>query len=400
MNISKIKKVYTSPIVATALALFAMLFGSGNIAIPLGLGRDMGSMAGYAMIGFFLTAVLVPILGIVAMALYEGDYQAFAERAGRIPGKLIVALCLIVMGPLCVIPRCIAISYLAIQWIIPQLSLLSFSILTTLVLFAMTIRKNAVVGILSRYLGPLKLVLLSAVIAKGFFVAPVVAPCLVHGWGTFTRGMLEGYGTLDLLGVIFFSGFLLANIKYDEQGAVRSRRSLLKLLIAAGALGAVLLGSLYAGFILVSASQSGAQVCLAAQEGQLLSILATIILGAGGGTLASVTLALACLTTAVALTTIFAEYMTKECAAWSLPYPVSLGITLVVAAFFANYGFDGIKSILLPIVSVLYPALIVLTITNIFYKAWHIECGKLPFYGTLVFALIFQTMWVYVRNYF
>lgn len=392
MNVARAKHALTSPIIATALALFAMLFGSGNIALPLGLGRDMGSMALYAMIGFFLTAVLVPILGIIAMALYDGDYQQFAQRAGYIPGKLIVALCLTVMGPFCIIPRCIALSYLAIQWIIPQLSLLYFTLFSALFLFFVTKRKNAVVGILSRYLGPLKLLLLSAVIMKGFFTTSQVAPCLLNGWGTFARGIFEGYGTLDLLSIIFFSGFLLANIKKDSHGNVRTHKELLKLLIKAGALGAMLLGVLYAGFIIVAALQSGTQQCIAAEEGQLLSVLATIILGAGGGMLASITLALACLTTAIALTTIFAEYLSTELQSFNmpLPYQYALLITVSVAAFFANYGFAGIKAMLLPIVVVLYPALIVLTCTNIIYKMWHIDLGKFPFYLTLLIAFIIQ----------
>jgi branched-chain amino acid:cation transporter, LIVCS family len=390
MTFSTIRKLYYSPVVATALALFAMLFGSGNIAIPLGLGRDVGSMATYAMIGFFLAAVMVPVLGIIAMGLYEGDYQAFMERTGTIPGKLIVALCLFVMGPLCIIPRCIALSYLAISWIMPDISLFTFAFCVSCLIFLITIRQNAVVGILSRYLGPIKLILLLAVIVKGFFTEPLVAPCFLTGWKTFSRGIFEGYGTLDLLGVIFFSGMLLHNIKQDEQGHVRSARAKLKLLIKAGALGAILLGILYAGFIVVASLQSGTEACLVAQEGQLLSVLATIILGAGGGTLASITLALACLTTAVALTTIFADYLTHQLVRFSVPYKISLLITLMIATAFANYGFAGIKALLLPIVVVLYPALIVLTCTNILYKMWNVECGKFPFYITLFIALVFQ----------
>lgn len=390
MNIARIKTTLQSPIIATALALFAMLFGSGNIALPLGLGRDMGSMALYAMIGFFLTAVLVPVLGIIAMALYDGNYQEFAQRAGYIPGKLIIALCLTVMGPFCIIPRCIALSYLAVQWIVPQLSLFYFSLFTGLFLLCLTIRKNAVVGILSRYLGPIKLILLSAVILKGLFVTASPAPCFLSGWGTFARGIFEGYGTLDLLGVIFFSGFLLKNIQRDSAGNVRTHKELLKLLIKAGSLGALLLGILYAGFIIVAAIQSGASECIVAEEGQLLSVLATIILGAGGGILASITLALACLTTAVALTTIFAEYLSTEIQAFSIRYPHAVVITLAVATFFANYGFAGIKAMLVPLVVVLYPALIVLTCTNIIYKMWHIDLGKFPFYLTLLIAFIIQ----------
>src|SRR5438876_8400254 len=90
-----------SPLFATAFALFAMLFGTGNIVFPLGLGRSVGPLALYAMIGFVVTAVLIPVIGIVAMALYDGDYQSFLQRAGKVPGTIMVVICMALMGSFC-----------------------------------------------------------------------------------------------------------------------------------------------------------------------------------------------------------------------------------------------------------------------------------------------------------
>lgn len=385
------KKLIQSPVVATALALFAMLFGSGNIALPLGLGRDLGSMAIYAMFGFFLTAVIVPVIGIIGMALYDGDYRQFIERIGVIPGAIIIAICLALMGPFCIIPRCIAISHAALAWMLPSLSLFYFSIAMVIMLFVATQAKNSVVDLMSRFLGPLKLGLLTAVIVKGFFVASQVAPCALSGWNTFGKGLFEGYGTLDLLAVIFFSGLLIANLKKHVHTTL-SKREMIRLLVQAGALGALLLGLMYAGFVMVASWQSGAQACAGVGRGQLLSVLASIVLGAGGGILASITIAIACMTTAIALTTVFAEYLSTQSffGKITLHYKSALMITLVIALFFANYGFEGIQTMLAPIVMILYPALIVLTCTNILYKVWHIDLGVIPFYITLIGMIIIQ----------
>lgn len=385
------KKLIQSPVVATALALFAMLFGSGNIALPLGLGRDLGVMAIYAMVGFFLTAVLVPVLGILGMALYDGDYRKFIERIGIVPGAIIIAICLALMGPFCIIPRCIAISHAALAWMLPELSLFYFSIVMVILLFVATYAKNSVVDLMSRFLGPLKLGLLTAVIVKGFFVASQVAPCTFSGWETFSKGLFEGYGTLDLLAVIFFSSLLISNLKKHVHGTL-SNRELMRLLVQAGALGALLLGLMYAGFVMVAAWQSGAQACAGVGRGQLLSVLASIVLGAGGGALASITIAIACMTTAIALTTVFAEYVSTQLffGKFKINYITALTITLVIALFFANYGFEGIQAMLAPIVMILYPALIVLTCTNILYKLWHIDLGVVPFYLTLTAMIVMQ----------
>lgn len=387
---AKKNRSFISPVIATAFALFAMLFGSGNIVLPLGLGRELGSMATYAMIGFFLTAVLVPMLGIVAMALYDGNYREFVERAGKIPGNIIIFVCLCLIGPFYIIPRCMATSYSALEWIFPGLSLFYFSLGMGIVLFLATIRKSGVVSLMSFVLGPLKWILLTIVIIKGFFITQTMIPCEQPWWQTLQRGFVEGFGTLDLVAVIIFSGLLLDNLRKNPAGGERSKREQIILLIKAGALGSLMLGLMYAGFIYVSASQSGLEQCMAADRSQLLSILAAIVLGAGGGVLASVALSVACATTAIALTTVFSEYLHKEVTMDKLPYIAALVVTLLISIFFANYGFEGIQQNLMPIVVILYPALIVLACTNIIYKAWNIDLGKFPFYATLAVTLLIR----------
>lgn len=400
-NAKKKNRSFISPVIATAFALFAMLFGSGNIVLPLGLGRELGSMATYAMIGFFLTAVLVPMLGIVAMALYDGNYREFAHRIGKVPGEIVIAICLALMGPLCIIPRCMTVSHSALQWIFPELTLFAFTIVMAVIIFLTTIYKSGVVSLMSFVLGPLKSILLSLVIIKGIFVTQTVLPCSYPWWQTLAKGFSEGYGTLDLLAVLILSGLLLDNLRKNAAGQDRSKKEMITLLVKAGLIGSLMLGVMYAGFVYVSASQSGVAECITAERTKLLSILASIVLGAGGGILASLTIAIACSTTAIALTTVFADYLNTElpqtastCCSFlnrgSTRYVICLVVTLLIAVFFANYGFEGIQQFLYPIVSVLYPALIVLAFTNIIYKAWNYDLGKLPFYATLVVAFITQ----------
>lgn len=377
------------PVLATALALFAMLFGSGNIAFPLGLGRDLGSASFFAMVGFFLTAIFVPVLGVVAMALYDADYRAFMARIGAIPARIAIALCFALMGPLCVIPRCIAFSHLAMQWMIPSLSPLVFSLVASVVMLVVTWRKSGVVDIMSTILGPVKLVLLTTVIIRGLTAPMSMAVCAMPDSAAFAQGLLVGYGTLDLLAVMFFSGLLLAGLSKDTTGRVRTPRERMSILMQAGVLGALLLGILYAGFVMVAARQSASALCMGVEEGQLLPVLASIILGAAGGYLASITMVVACSTTAIALTAVFSEYISTETNRW-LSYHHALLATVAIAAFFANAGASGIKAFLAPIVVMLYPALMVVAITNILWKVWKIDLGAWPFYATLLVSGVMQ----------
>lgn len=376
-------------IFTTAFALFAMLFGSGNIAFPLGLGRDLGSMAVYAMFGFFLTAVLVPVVGIIAMALCNGNYRTFfQERLGQIPAACVIFLCFALIGPVGIIPRCIAFSYLALQWLIPQLTLFTFTIVTAAIIFVATVSKSGAMALMGRVLGPIKLGLLSAVIIKGLLTAPKVSVCALPGWNTFVKGFLSGFGTFDLFGVIFSSGLLLSAIALDGRGQRRPSADLMRILVKGGVLAALLLGALYSGFVMVASMQSGAALCAGVEPSQLLSVLAAIILGGGGGVLASVTMAIACATTAIGLTSMFAEYMSTELPYHMLSYSQAVAITIGIATFFANYGASGIQAFLGPIVEIMYPALILLVIMTILDKVFRITIGSWPFYGALLGGII------------
>lgn len=387
------KKFFQSQVVAIAFALFAMLFGSGNIALPLGLGRDTGVMAFYAMLGFFATAVFLPLIGIIATVLYDGDYKKFLGRIGTIPGALMTLLCLLLMGPFFIIPRCIALAYSALAWFIPFLTYkgaqLAFIGMVCVMLFELTRKPSRVVDILGKILGPVKLILLCAVIIKGLFTHPEASACALSGWESFSRGFFDGYGTLDLIAGIFFSGLILANIKssFKSEGSV-SHQQVLAVALKGGTLAALILGCVYAGFVMISAFNAEQVMCIS--RDQLLSALSAIILGGGGGVLASITVAVACLTTALAVTTVFAQYLNKDLSRGRISYNKALLITLAISSVLAKMGFDGLVTLVLPVIKICYPALIVLALCNIAYKLFGFKPVKAPFFVTLMITILLQ----------
>ncbi|HOK52804.1 MAG TPA: branched-chain amino acid transport system II carrier protein, partial [Bacteroidales bacterium] len=94
------KKIFTSQSLAIGLALFSMFFGAGNIIYPLAIGQYAGDKNIFAMAGMLLTAVLMPIAGVVAMVLFDGDYRQFFGRLGRMPGFLLGLVTISLLGPL------------------------------------------------------------------------------------------------------------------------------------------------------------------------------------------------------------------------------------------------------------------------------------------------------------
>ena len=59
----------------TGLAIFAMLFGSGNLIFPLKLGILAGNKTYIGIIGFIISGVLIPLAGLLGVVLFDGDYR-------------------------------------------------------------------------------------------------------------------------------------------------------------------------------------------------------------------------------------------------------------------------------------------------------------------------------------
>src|SRR3984893_3016927 len=96
--------------IATGLVMFTMFFGAGNVVFPLALGQYAQDKNFYAILGLLITAVGVPFLGLIAMTLFNGDYKSFFDRIGKIPGFIVAAVILGLIGPFGAIPRCVALS--------------------------------------------------------------------------------------------------------------------------------------------------------------------------------------------------------------------------------------------------------------------------------------------------
>lgn len=367
----------TIRIITLGIALFAMFFGAGNVVFPLALGRQLGDQVGWALVGLFISAAIIPMMGVFAGGIFNGDYQAFFARIGKIPGFILALLCMILIGPFGATPRTITVAHAAISWYYPSVSLLLFSIISvTLVLF-FSLKEDKVVQVIGRYLGPLKITLICAVIVAGFFVTPTPIHTTVDGLKSFLLGFHKGYMTLDLLGAMFLAKLVLMGF---DSANYKKKNDFYMDLFKVGALGAFLLGSVYVGFMLVGAWH-GTQA-IGVPEQQIIYALADYLLGRLG-VVSSFTIALACLVTAIALTAIFADYLHTIVSKKRLPYNWSVIISVIVTNIFANLGFEGIMKTIEPIVLICYPALIILTMLNIAYKLWGFKPIKIPFYLTL-----------------
>ena len=98
--------------ILVAGTLFGMFFGAGNLIFPVHLGQLAGRNVIPAMIGFIITAVGVPILGVAAIGNTHSDgLQALATKVGRGYGYVFTCLLYLTIGPFFAIPRCATTSF-------------------------------------------------------------------------------------------------------------------------------------------------------------------------------------------------------------------------------------------------------------------------------------------------
>lgn len=349
------------------LAMFSMFFGAGNVVFPLALGDQAGEHYLYAMGGLMLTAVGVPFLGLLAMTLYNGDYRAFFGQLGKWPGFLLTAVILGLLGPFGVIPRCFVVSYSSFTLLFPECSAFSFYLIASLSILALSYSKRAIVNLLGYVLTPVFMVLIGLVILLGLWNAPAASTSHLTAQEQFWNGMMQGYQTMDLLASFFFSSLIISTIR--QKMALKEDSSqwpVTKEALKASCIGAALLGIVYVGFCYIAAMHHS--VIDVERKEEILGKIALYLLGPYGGVLVVNAVILACMTTAMALAGVFAQFLSNDCSQGKLSYFQGLCVTVAITFGFSFLDFHGIAAFLGPILEVIYPGLIVLSIVGIIRK--------------------------------
>ena len=374
----------------TGLALFSMFFGAGNLIFPLLMGQNMGKNMGFAIFGLCITAVIIPLMGLIVMILFKGDIKEFLGRMGKIPGLLVLLLLQLILGPLGVIPRLITLMQASIRPYFSSLSLLTFSLISCFIIFLMTFKRQKLIGILGKYLTPILLVSLGALIAAGFIHEPSWNSAFISKGDSFLQGLITGYNTMDLIAAFLFSSLVIPHFQINNTSQNTNKKNwpFFKKMLLSSLIAAFLLFMTYLGLCLIAARHAGFfSETIKAED--ILSAIAIKLLGPLGGLIASLTIMTACLTTAITLTSIFSDYLKKDIFKDRVSSKVALIITLFLAATFSNFGFEGIASFLSPLLQIIYPALILLTFLNLMYALYGFKNVKTMLILLFVASTIF-----------
>lgn len=380
-----------SGVLAAGLALFSMFFGAGDLIWPLILGGSAGDQNFLSMLGLLITGVSLPLLGLIAMMLFEGDYHAFFGRVGKWQAAILIFVIQAILGPIGSIPRLITLSYATLKpYFSADLSLMAFSVLACALVLLFTLRPQKVVVFLGLILTPLLLCSLGLILVIGFWSHPDQPHVDVSNSEAFVDGLKVGYNTLDLIASFIFAPLVMLHFTSDGTQGLdpkAARKQVFRKMVKASLIAAGLLSLMYIGLTYVSSFYTPL-LDTAHKPEERLSLISMMLLGSNGALVSCIAVAMACLTTAIPLTSICADYIRKDLLRDKVGALLPLLITLGISCAIANMGFMGIANMLGPILQILCPSLIVLSVMNIANKLYETRVSRLPVFATFAISTI------------
>ncbi len=379
-----------SGVLAAGLALFSMFFGAGDLLWPLILGGESGDQNLFALLGLLITGVSLPLLGLIAMMLFEGDYRTFFGRIGKTPSILLIFIIQVILGPVGSIPRLITLSHATIKPYLPEgLTLPLFCILACGLVLIFSLRPQKVVNLLGLILTPILLISLGAILVIGLYSHPEAQKVDISQMGAFAGGLKVGYNTLDLIASFIFAPLVVSHfiIDKEEQDQQKARKLAFQKMLKAGLLAAFLLSVMYIGLTYV-ASYYVPYLDSGHKPEERLSAISMLLLGSKGALFSCIAVAMTCLTSAIPLVSICANYIREDILQKRVGILLPLLVTLLISSLIANLGFMGIAGMLSPILQILCPGLIMLSLLNIAHKLYETHVPRIPVFATFAISTI------------
>lgn len=366
------KKLNLRQISSLTLTLFAIFFGAGNMIFPPAMGQLAGENYLEALAGFILTDAGIALLGIIAVVLVGNKITDLGNLVGRRFSLCLSVTVYLLIGPLFALPRTGSVSYeLAIRPYIPQEYVWMVSLFVTAVFFSLTYyfsgNPRKIVDVIGRYMTPVLLVsitVLYVVCLVSDTSGNVIQYGAVQSSGAyreiaFFQGMIEGYNALDgPAGPVF----AIIMINAVAGFGVKNRKQVVKYTIFSGVGAVLILSVIYYMLAYIGATTQ----TVFANGGALLHAVASDLIGPAGGIVLGISVFLACMTTAIGLTTSFANYFHEL-----IPQLSYRKITAIVCLFsfaVSNVGLSYMILISQPILMMIYPVLIVLIVLSFGHK--------------------------------
>ena len=386
------KKLVTDSIVV-GFALFAMFFGAGNVVFPPYIGMHAGEQWANGFLFYFIADIGLALVAMFAI-LHAGGADNITGRIGHVASKVLMCAVILCIGPMVAIPRTAATTLeMSVTPFFSGMSPVVFSIIFFAVILLLSIKQSAVIDIVGKILTPALLIGLLVLIVKGF-VSPIgdIVDTGVSASEVTVNGIKSGYQTMDVLAAMAFGIIILSSA--DKKGYTDSK-SAAKMIGIAAALSGVLLLIVYFGLTYLGATASTVFPTDISRANLVIGIV-ELLLGKAGLIIFAIVIALACITTAVALVSSAASFFAKL-ANDKISYGVFVVVICVSSAVISNLGLDMIIAIATPVLDIVYPPMLVLILLSWFGDKLHKSVYVSSVAGSLI-ASVLATAELYGMN--
>ncbi len=364
MNLSRRKMLLVS------FMLFSLFFGAGNLIFPPFLGQNAGAAAVPALLGFLLTAVVLPVLGVIVVARFNG-LDCLANQVGKKFSVVFTILIYLSIGPGLGIPRAASVPFeMAVAPYLPagsdiKLFMVLYSFVFFLLAFWLCMNPGKLVKRIGSFLTPSLLCLLSILFFSFLFRGKidVAAPQAAYEM-PFFKGFSEGYQTMDTIAALNF-GLVIA-ITLDSFG-LKEKKDVMKHTVYAGVFAGSILALVYIMLTYMGMCSSGVY---AVQENGAWTLrhIVSQLFGEFGAIILAAIFSLACLTTCVGLINSISQFFSKQFKFFGYRQWV---IAITVFSFLVcNLGLNAILSLSIPVLDAIYPVSIVLILLGLSHQVW------------------------------
>ncbi|WP_234418579.1 branched-chain amino acid transport system II carrier protein [Dongshaea marina] len=341
---------------------FAFFLGAGNIIFPPKAGYMAGEHMSLAMLGFLITGVGLPLLGIVAVAFARGGLPVMTRLLPSGVALLFGVVINVTLGAALVCPRAGLVAYeMGIHPFFPGAghgSLLLFSVLFFGLSTVLALTQGRLLDAIGKVLTPLLIILL-LVLAFAVFIAPQGGtPAAVGDYVAypFSTGFLQGYNTMDIFASLMF-GMLIIDVL--KARGVQDGPSLFKYLAYAGIISAMGLVFVYLSLFYLGATSLGVAPATA-NGGNIIAAYVMSLFGQPGLIILAAIVLLACLTTAIGLISASSDFLHQQLGLMS--YRKWVLLSGVCCILVSNVGLSELIKLSSPLLVFCYPLVITLVL--------------------------------------
>ncbi|NMM94303.1 branched-chain amino acid transport system II carrier protein [Bifidobacterium oedipodis] len=379
------------------VTFFSMFFGAGNLIFPAFVGAQAGIATPAAALGFIVSAVGLPVLGVLAVSS-AGGFEQLANRVSQRFSLVLGLAIILTIGPCFAIPRTATTSFE--MAVVPFSSgtgiptwvwQLAYSLLFFALSYVVAQHPEKLSNALGKVMGPLLIALIVVLFISCVAIggSSPTAPMGDYGDNQMARGFLDGYQTMDLLAALYFGIVISVNIsQLGVDSPAQNRRETGYAGLGTGVLLVVIYAALsYVGVVSGSittvdpAHDTGATV---------LTNLTQTMFGPVGTAFVGLVFIIACFNVCTGLISTCGTYFQRHfprMAGLRMTYRIWSAVFAVFSFVVSNAGLSAIIKVSVPVLAALYPIAITLVALALVHRVFSVHFPRVYFWTVLCVGL-------------